>query len=358
MTHARRRHGGPLFLSAALGLGLMLAASAAPWGLQPIAAAWAQDSGQLHSLTAQVQRLQRELNTLQAQVYRGDVQAPRQVSRQLAQSATDGGGDLAPTQAARLQLRLSQLEAETQELTGRVEETGYRIDRLSQRLDELVADVDRRLQRLEQGAAAPSAAAPGDPAAASGATADLGTTYIPPQGAPAPSGDGSPQVLGTVDPEAVAGVRGQPVETVSPQSSPQATQTVRLPDGTPKEQYDYAFGLLRQANYAEAEQALRAFLERNPEHELAGNAKYWLGETFYVRGDYQQAAVTFAEAYQQYPDNNKAPDNLLKLGLSLSALGSTADACGTHAELLERYPDASAAILQRARQERERLGCS
>ena len=43
-----------------------------------------------------------------------------------------------------------------------------------------------------------------------------------------------------------------------------------------------------------AEQALAAFVQNHPEDGLAGNAQYWLGETFYVRGDFQTAARTFA----------------------------------------------------------------
>ncbi|MEE9480207.1 MAG: tetratricopeptide repeat protein, partial [Kiloniellales bacterium] len=88
-----------------------------------------------------------------------------------------------------------------------------------------------------------------------------------------------------------------------------------------------------------------------------GNAKYWLGETHYVRGQYHDAAITFAEGYQQYPTSKKAPDNLLKLGKSLAALGETTDACGTYSELTRRFPNASATILQQADQERRRLAC-
>ena len=128
--------------------------------------------------------------------------------------------------------------------------------------------------------------------------------------------------------------------------------------GTPEEQYNRAFSLLSQANYDQAEQALRGFLAEHPNHRLAGNAKYWLGETHYVRGQYQDAAVTFAEGYQTYPDSSKAPDNLLKLGKSLSALGETNDACGTYGELLRRFPNATPTVLKQADQERRRLGCS
>ena len=90
---------------------------------------------------------------------------------------------------------------------------------------------------------------------------------------------------------------------------------------------------------------------------MAGNAQYWLGETYYVRGQFREAAVTFAEGFQRYPDSPKAPDNLLKLGKSLAALGQSADACGTFAELVTRYPQAPATIHQQAATEQQRLSC-
>ena len=177
-----------------------------------------------------------------------------------------------------------------------------------------------------------------------------------------------PQVLGTIRQSDLEAFQSQPVApgtaiaqqdtslAIQP-GSPEAAAGYTLVGATPEEQYKYAFGLLSQANYGEAELALRGFVAQNPNDTLAGNAKYWLGETFYVRQDYQQAAITFAEAYQEYPNSGKAPDNLLKLGMSLGALGSKNDACGTFAELLKRYPQAAATVLQRAKQERQRLSC-
>ena len=76
-----------------------------------------------------------------------------------------------------------------------------------------------------------------------------------------------------------------------------------------------------------------------------------------MRGQYKDAAVTFAEGYQKYPDSAKAPDNLFKLGKSLAALGETNDACGTYGELLRRFPNASATVTQQADRERRRLAC-
>ena len=133
-------------------------------------------------------------------------------------------------------------------------------------------------------------------------------------------------------------------------------QTAAL-TGSDQDQYNQAFALLRQGDYPGAEAALRSFIAGNPASPLVGNAKYWLGETYYARSDYQQAAVTFAEAYQEYPDGSKAPDNLLKLGMSLASLNATEDACGTFAELLSRYPNANSSIRRRAELEREKHNC-
>ena len=290
-------------------------------GLASGEAVWAQDA-KTQAMIDRIDRLQRELVTLQRQVYKGE--APPA----LAAAGTSG---ITTTAAARIGQRLSQFEAELRTLTGQVEETVYRNNQLRERLERLATETDFRLLQLEQ---APR-----------------------PEAAPGVAGTGQPRVLGTVSQADLEALRSQPVESASPAAQQAAAPGYALAGETPEEQYRHAFGLLSQANYGEAELALRTFVELNPQDPLAGNAKYWLGETFYVRQDYQQAAVTFAEAYQEYPNSGKAPDNLLKLGMSLSALGSKPDACGTFVELLKRYPRAAATVIQRAKQERQRLAC-
>ncbi len=287
--------------------------------------------GQATTLTAGVGEELRVLRT--------DIQAA-QPSLQLAQ-AGDYQGD-----------RIAAFETVIRDLTGRVEGMEYRLRQL-----------EERLNRLEQATEAPAAQPTERPSA-----------YYEPPGEP-PSAQGGPRVLGTPTDSfaneapvgaADGGERGSPAQDTRPEAStgPQAADgaqaalpSAALPDGDAASQYDYAFGLLRQARWDDAEAALEAFLAQHPEDRLAGNAKYWLGETHYVRGDYVSAARVFAEGFQTYPDSSKAPDNLLKLGMSLGMLDRRDDACGTLAELERRYSDAPAQILQRSRTERERLGC-
>ncbi len=132
---------------------------------------------------------------------------------------------------------------------------------------------------------------------------------------------------------------------------------VKLPEGTPKQQYEFAFEFLKRQDYPKAESTLREFLQKHPKDPLAGNVQYWLGETYYVRGDFQQAAVEFLSGYQKYPKTAKGPDNLLKLGMSMSKLNQVPGACTALGRLAKDYPDADATVLKSGKTEFARLKC-
>ena len=312
----------------AVGMALLL-------GLVAPLAALAQDN-YVKLLADRVDRLQRELTDLQRDVYSG--------------GAAGGGEKAAGTSLdANQEVRLEQIDTELRGLTGQIEEVSFRTAQLSERLDKLIADVDFRLRALEEGGGAPLAAAAPPPAPGAAA----------PEPAPPPP-PGSDQVLGQLTQAQLEAQPTAPVTAAAPQplGEQQAAAPGALSGATPEEQYQNAFGLLRQANYGEAEAALRAFIEQNPDHALAGNAQYWLGETYYVRGDYAQAAVAFADGYQRYPAGQKAADNLLKLGMSLAEIGQKADACAAFVELGKKFPDAPANVKERAERERKRVGCA
>ena len=100
-----------------------------------------------------------------------------------------------------------------------------------------------------------------------------------------------------------------------------------------------------------------AFVKANPTHSLTPNAQYWLGESYYVRNKFKEAAVAFAEGFQRFPKSDKAKDFLLKLGVSLGALDNKKDACVALKQLDTEFPDAPQTVKRRAEQERNRLAC-
>ena len=131
-----------------------------------------------------------------------------------------------------------------------------------------------------------------------------------------------------------------------------------LPEGDAKTRYQYAFAYLRKREFQKAELALKEFLSTHPDDTLVPNAMYWLGETYYTRGKYEDAAEIFISGYEQHSKSSKTPDNLLKLGLSLLKLGRRGDACIAFAQLLSEFPNSSKSLTRRAVNERKRHGCA
>jgi tol-pal system protein YbgF len=322
----------------------------------------APSRGQDLTTDERIDRLERDLNMLQRQVYQG---APPP-----AAGAANAGS------AVDLEVRMERLEQQMRDLTGRVEELGNQVGQLHQRIEQVNSDVD---MRLGQAPGPTSAAVPG-PAPAPPARPDLaapppaGLPYppAPPDGAMTPPVGNPPSggpvpIFGTLNPPG-AGPPRQPSprtaaampptpRSVPPHTPAEPTPATALPAGPTTEQFDYAFKLVRKADYPAAEVALRAFVVQHPKDHLAGSAQYWLGETYFARGRYLEAASAFAEGYKRWPKGPKAADDLLKLGISLSRANEKPNACLALDQLNHDFPHPGTAIRERAIAERHRLGC-
>lgn len=257
----------------------------------------------------------------------------RRLERLEAGAAALGGravevaqADMPHSLAADFEIRLQRMERTLSELTGRYEEAVYQLGQLKDRLERINGDVDFRLQALEKGGGGLGGGAATAPSAPASKTPEK--PAAPPAAPPAAA------------------------------AKPTDAKVAALPPGAgPEKQYERAFELLSKADYDRSEKEFREFLSKNKGHTLAGNAQYWLGETYYVRNKFVEAASAFAEAIQKYPKGTKAPDSLLKLGMSLAQLKQNADACTAFGQLVTKFPDASASIKRRAETERRRLNC-
>ncbi len=319
---------------ACFGVALGLAAAA------PLVPARGQDRSTMERLD----RVERDLNMLQRQVYRGG-------------PAPMAGGD--PGGAVNAEIRMDRMESQMRDLTGRVEEFMNQVERLRQRVDQVNGDVESRFSQAPpspggyasagpppprtRGAGPSSRELPAEPPGVTG-------TLTPPEPLLRPPGGPSP-IAGTLTPP---GAAAGPPELASAAAPPSGRL---MPNGSTSEQYNYAFGLLKQADYPAAEVALKSFVEQHPNDPMAGNAQYWLGETYYTRGRYAEAATAFAEGYKRYPKSSKAADELLKLGMSLGRANQKQNACVVLAQLDHDFPAPGAAIKERAATEKKKLGC-
>ncbi|MCA9771877.1 MAG: tol-pal system protein YbgF [Myxococcales bacterium] len=269
-------------------------------------------SADIQSLNHELERLRSDLVDLQRYVYAGQ-------GEPLSVVPSTGGDAL----SADSQVRLQQLEERIRTMTGQIEELDYRQRQISDKLDQLIASVDQRLANQGQNTA-PAATSDAGNAAGAAAT-DNGGTLTSEDLAVGESGD---------------------------------SVAAALPAGSEMDQYNYAFSLLRKADYDGAETAFNEFITLHPDSDLSGNAYYWLGETYYVRNAYNDAAIAFLKGYQRFPNGDKAPDNLLKLGMTLTRLGKKAEACATFAELKSKFPDAPQTVRDKAAQESSAAGCA
>lgn len=210
--------------------------------------------------------------------------------------------------------RFNQMQQAITLLTGQLEQLQYRNQQLQQQLEKLQADYDYRLETLEKGK--PGGGAP--------------RPQTPPQAAAAPPGGG----------------------TLAPPPGNTGGNTA----GSDQLYHD-GYKMMMDGDYAGAERAFKTFVQRNPQHVLAGNAQYWLGESYYARRDYQNAAVAFAEGYKVYKNGQKGPDSLLKLGITLSVMGKKQEACAMFARFNQDYPRANDLQRRRVDQERQKNGC-
>lgn len=273
-------------------------------GVSPVQA----ESRDVVLMRDRILRLEQQLETMRQLLERRPATAAP-----IRPGAGGGGGTISPSGAAQMEIRLNQLETEIRSLTGQVERFDFDLRQARERMNTLASDIDFRLSALEKRAG------------------------------PAPAAKGEGQ-----DPAA---------DQAGPGIELGADAAAALPPGTPKEQYDHAKSLLRRADYEGAQRALNAFVETYPDGALTGNALYWLGETYYVRGDFSQAAIRFADGYKRFPDHPKGPDNLLKLGMSLAKLDKKREACASFSQITRQYPNATSVIRRTAATQGKKLGC-
>ena len=189
--------------------------------------------------------------------------------------------------------QISQLRSEVQELRGQLEQLQQQQEQAKQSQRAQYLDLSGRLDRLENGSTAPA-----------------GTVAVPP-----------------------------PVSTSATATAPTAAAAGSGLAGKDEQTaYGYAFDALKSGDYVESARRLRDFLAAFPGGQLAPNALYWLGESYYVTQNYAMAGDQFRALLDRYPSHDKAPGALLKLGLTQYGQKQYPQAEATLRQVLQRYP--------------------
>ena len=292
-----------------------------------------EDEIYLKAISDQIQVITKDLKTLEKAVYqKSDIVNTKSSSL----INTDGLNEDIMTKHL---LKLNEIEDQFRELTNKFEEVSFKLDKLSSRVTKIQSDTQLRFSDLETGSttstsekkvALPGSTKPQDFGAAPG----YQTSNLPKE-----------QSINSVE-------SAQTVISEEPEK-----RESLLPNKPPEEQYEFAVSFMKIGDYETAEFALREFIDKNKDHDLAGSAQYWYGETFRIRQLYSDAATAYLDGYQNYPKSKKAPDNLLKLGITMVQLGEKDQGCKMILGIKKEYPKANKSVLQKAQYEQKKFKC-
>ena len=275
---------------------------------------------------------------------------------------------------ARIDMRQSALEQNITKINGKIEELSYQLAKLQSQLDKMNRDYDFRLQTLEKNQSAAAAATSASTSAVP--VSPIGSSVLP-------TVENQKNVMTPPPPVVAASVEKAPAPKPAPKKEAvkEAPKDAASDDAKPAdsdapkdakgkvykfngakrdatdEAYDEALEMLHNQKYEDAEKAFRKIVKDNPKHPTAGNAQFYVAETFFQRKDYETAAIEYGTVYEVYPKAEKAPEALLKLAKSMFELNHPKDSCDADKELTKKYKDAPKAILAEAKSDMTAHGC-
>lgn len=155
-----------------------------------------------------------------------------------------------------------------------------------------------------------------------------------------------------------------PAEPQAEPAVPTAAQPVQAQQPAPQralvgaklaEDYRQAIMLFGRSKYADARRAFQAVFDSESAGDLADNALFWIGETYFATADYTNAVRHYSRVVNEFSDQNKAPDAMFKIALAQARTGDLALARRTLEQVIERYPYSSTASSAKAELQRIRF---
>jgi tol-pal system protein YbgF len=287
----------------------------------------------LQAISDQIQVITKDLKTLEKAVYKkSDVVT-------LKPSKSNNSDGLNEDIMTKHLLKLNEIEDQFRELTNKFEEVNFKLDKLSTRVTKIQSDTQLRFSDLESGKTSSAASK---------------KNILP--------GSSKPQDFGAAPGYQTSNLpKEQSINSVESAKTVIAEEPEKreslLPNKPANEQYEFAVSFMKIGDYETAEFALKEFIDKNKDHDLAGSAQYWYGETFRIRQLYSDAATAYLDGYQNYPKSKKAPDNLLKLGITMVQLGEKDQGCKMISGIKKEYPKANKSVLQKAQYEQKKFKC-
>lgn len=273
------------------------------------------------TLEQELQNLREDVKVLQRQVYRENTKTSPESSE--------------------VQGKIGEYDEIIRKLNGRMDELEHQLKANDEKIERYNRDMEIRLKILE-GRPIPSELSAPVPS--------LPTTYDAPVATDAAFSVAGDRISGND----LAPLDGEPVPVVVP------TQVAgNLVDANdPQTMYDNALRAYNTGYYDEAELAFSDILSRFPQHALASNAQYWLGEIYIKQKNYNKAKGAFKAGYENYKNGNKGADSLYRLATTFEMMNDTVHACTILTSFEDEYPSGHAEIRAKVISEKLKLKCN
>jgi tol-pal system protein YbgF len=115
--------------------------------------------------------------------------------------------------------------------------------------------------------------------------------------------------------------------------------------------YKEAYETFQKGDLEGARRKFEAFLKQYPNTELSDNAQFWIGETYYLKKDFDKAILEYEKAIAKYPEGDKIPAALFKQALAFLELGDKGNGRNLLRRLIERYPQSDQADMAKKKLE-------
>lgn len=292
----------------------------------------------------------------------------KKLAKEIAALRADGlgaapvsAGANAPAVSGDVYVRLERLDRSVRSLTGAVEELDQRVRAASQRRQAKLAELDFRIARIEEGKKGKhSGRIPGTEALSSVAepsSAPISAGRLQPL-QPENAGPGAPPtVLGTLRGERPGNATVASPIYDAPRNAAAAARSGAA-SGASGGSFDAAIASLQAGDWGSAEDQFQSFIRGNSGDAREPDARYFLGETYRIRGRFHDAVRTYAAGLKSHPRSKRAPDSWMRLGESLAQLNQIDKACEAFKQVKLRFPDAPAKLLQETQKQRKRAGCT
>jgi tol-pal system protein YbgF len=195
--------------------------------------------------------------------------------------------------------------------------------KVTARLDEQDGRIDILMKTVEQVSHKPVSSQPGPKSSPH--------SSVSPSEPMSDGGDGSKVSAGQ-------DASGGATTIVPPQEPPKSDSVQLTADSPDRARYERLLALFRDGDLEGARQGFAGFLDEFPNSNLSPNARFWLGESYFGKKDFQKAIDAYDKVEVDYPSSEKVPSAILKKGYAYLAMKDKKRASSAFKQVVSLYP--------------------